>query len=67
MERTDVRVQIPVTVGRLRALKRLALERDSSIAALVREAIEAKYGPELKNYERSAPTVSTRKTNRSAK
>ena len=65
MERTGVRVQVPVTAGRLRALKRLALERDSSIAELVREAIEAKYGAELKTYERSVPTVSTRKTNRS--
>jgi hypothetical protein len=67
MERTGVRVQVPVTAGRLRALKRLALERDSSIAELVREAIEAKYGPELKTYERSVPTVSTRTNKRAGK
>lgn len=67
MERTGVRVQVPVTVGRLRALKRLALERDSTIAQIVRDAIEEKYGPELQQIERSAPTVSTRKNNRSAR
>jgi hypothetical protein len=58
MERTGVRVQVPVTVGRLRALKRLALERDSSIAQIVRDAIEEKYGSELQKIERNAPKAS---------
>lgn len=62
-----VRVQVPVTVGRLRALKRLALERDSSIAQIVRDAIEEKYGPELQKIERNTPTVSTRTNKRAGK
>lgn len=64
MERTNVRVQVPVTPGRLRALKRLALERDSNIAQIVRDAIEEKYGAELRQIERNAPSVSARKQNR---
>ena len=67
MERTGVRVQVPVTVGRLRALKRLALERDSSIAQIVRDAIEASYGAELQRIERNTPTVSTRTNKRAGK
>ena len=65
MERAEVRVQVPVTAGRLRALKRLALDRDSSIAQIVRDAIEAKYGRELAQIESATPTVTTRKHNRS--
>lgn len=62
-----VRVQVPVTVGRLRALKRLALERDSSIAQIVRDAIEAKYGRELAQIESATPSVSTRTNKRAGK
>lgn len=64
MERTGVRVQVPVTAGRLRALKRLALERDSTIAQIVRDAIEAQYGSELRQIERNTPSVSTRTNKR---
>jgi hypothetical protein len=62
MERTaGVRVQVPVTEDRMRALKRLALERDSSIAQIVRDAIEEKYGAELQQFERATPSKRTQK------
>lgn len=65
MER-DVRLQIPVTASRLKALKVFAAQRDSSIAELVRAAIEARYGDDLAQIENTAPTVSTRKSKRTA-
>ena len=52
MER-EVRLQVPVTPAKLKAIKLLAAGRDTSIAELVRAAIEAQYGDDLRAIERS--------------
>lgn len=68
MERTGVRLQIPVSASRLKAIKVLAAQRDSSIAELVRTAIEAQYGDSLGDIERTyMSNVSTRKNKRTVR